>query len=119
MRTVDDTRILGVEATQRQIETHNRAVPGRALWTRPGWTLSQSLGRAELELMARETPPEHLKGHSAEIWTAYQRSDNARAFVRALEERGFIVASVTRDDAAEGIAIDHFYKTDEAKLMPP
>ena len=68
--------------------------------------------------MARETPPEHLKGHSAEIWTAYQRSDNARAFVRALEERGFIVASVTRDDAAN-CAIDHFYKTDEAKLMPP
>jgi len=43
--------------------------------------------------------PDHLRGTSAEIWLAYHRSDNAKAFAAALDEKGIALAVVTKDEA--------------------
>jgi hypothetical protein len=46
----------------------------------------------------KQEMPENLKGAPAEIWTAYQQSDNAMAFAAALAERGLRVAIVADED---------------------
>ena len=43
--------------------------------------------------------PDHLRGTAAEIWLAYHRSDNAKAFAAALDEKGIALAVVTKDEA--------------------
>jgi hypothetical protein len=50
-------------------------------------------------------PPENLKGAGANIWTAYNRSQNSHEFVAALGERGITPAVVTKDEA------DRSYRT--------
>jgi hypothetical protein len=47
-------------------------------------------------------------GPIADIWTAYKRSDNARAFVAALHDRNIDVALVTREDVTKSES-DRFY----------
>jgi hypothetical protein len=44
--------------------------------------------------------PEKLRGTAAHIWSAWQRSDNAKAFVAALDEQGIALAAVTKEEAA-------------------
>jgi hypothetical protein len=44
--------------------------------------------------------PDNLKGAGAHIWTAWQQSDNAKAFAAALDEQNISLASVTKDEAA-------------------
>ena len=44
-------------------------------------------------------PPPTLKGPASDIWTAWHRSDNARAFAAALDERDIALSAVTKDEA--------------------
>lgn len=44
--------------------------------------------------------PENLRGTAAHIWTAWHRSDNAKAFCAAIHERGIALAAVTKEEAA-------------------
>lgn len=117
LRTVDNSKIEGIETTREQIEVRKRPAPGRELWDRTGETAWQTFGRASYEIGERERAPEHIKGPAAAIWTAYRRNDNARDFVDALEERGFIVAVVNREDQTR-TTVQHFYRTDESRFLP-
>ena len=126
MRTSDGTKIHGIEETRQVIAAYKRAVPGRELFptvpdvgglairlpshTQP-LTAWQQFGRAAYEETKREGAPDHVQGTVAEIWTAYTRSDNARAFVAALQEKDIAIALVTREDVAQS-EIDHAYATD-------
>jgi MobA/VirD2-like, nuclease domain len=58
-------------------------------------------GSAEKERQPEQEAalPPNLKGPAAEIWTALHRSDNARAFAAALDEREIALAAVTKDEA--------------------
>jgi hypothetical protein len=58
-------------------------------------------GKAEKDRKPEQesTLPANLKGPAADIWTALQRSDNARAFAAALDERDIALAAVTKDEA--------------------
>jgi hypothetical protein len=42
--------------------------------------------------------PEQLRGTSAEIWLAFHRSDNVKAFAAALDDKGIAHAVVTKDE---------------------
>lgn len=44
-------------------------------------------------------PPANVKGPAADIWTALQRSDSARAFAAALDERDIALAAATKGEA--------------------
>jgi hypothetical protein len=43
--------------------------------------------------------PEELRGSAAKIWTAYNRSADANAFVAALGEDGILLAAATKEEA--------------------
>jgi len=126
MRTIDTTKIQGIEATREHIAAYKRPAPARELFpdtpTAAGngvpipshsepLSAWQQFGRASWEATQRDKAPEHMQAPSADIWTAYRRSDNARAFVVALQERDIIVAVVTREDMTNS-QIDRFYATD-------
>lgn len=69
--------------------------------------IEKQIAAAEREEAAREAAhdhrpqdaPDHLQGTSAEIWRAYHRSDNPKAFAAALGEKGVALAVVTKDEA--------------------
>jgi hypothetical protein len=117
MRTVDDTKIEGIEATRQRIAGYKRPAPARELWQNDTRTPSQIFGAAEKEAVRRDGAPDPMRGPGADIFTAWQRSDNARAFVKALEERNITVAAVTREDATNS-EIDRFYATDRTSRTP-
>lgn len=57
---------------------------------------------------ARHRPmPENLKSAAAEIWTAYQQSQNPRAFAAALAEQGLRLAVVSTSDVMEQQRVDN------------
>jgi hypothetical protein len=133
LRTIDSTKLLGLEATRQHIGAYKRTVPAREIF--PGvseieghpirmashaqplntW---QQFGRAAYEETERDRAPDHVRGTSAEIWTAFKRSDNARAFVAALQERNITVAIVTRQDVINS-QIDRYYATDVRPAPTP
>jgi hypothetical protein len=117
MRTVSDTKFQSIQDTQKEIATFKRPAQTRKHWQSSNPTTWQKFGGAARELGQRDEAPEDRRGPSAEIWTAYKRSDNARAFVKALEERGFTVAVVTHDDVRNS-RIDQHYSTSLAALLP-
>lgn len=116
MRTLDTTKVKDIEATRREIAGYKRPAPSRELWadgsqatiegTFSGGlklhslTPAQQFGRATGQAGQRASAPDHVLGTRGDIWTAYERSDNARAFVTALKEKGIEIALVTKDDAA-------------------
>lgn len=133
MRTLDGTKIQGIEATRDHIAAYKRPAAAREMFpavpdvegqairmashAKPlsAW---QQFGKASWEAAQRDSAPEHLRGPSSDIETAYRRSDNARAFVAALQERDIAVAVVTRDDVANS-EIDRFYATNLTPMTPP
>jgi hypothetical protein len=133
MRTFDATKVQGIDATRQEIAAYKRPAPAHELFpsvlysTGKGipmpqyaepLTAWQQFGRAAWEAAQRDNAPESMRGPSAEIWTAYKRSDNARSFVRALEERDIAVAVVTREDVTNS-QIDRFYATSLTPVTPP
>jgi hypothetical protein len=135
MRTIDSTTIQGIEATRQHIAAYKRPAPARdffppavhvsgaipmPLHTEP-LTAWQQFGKASREETQRDRAPDDMQGPSADIWTAYKRSDSARAFVAALNERDIAVALVTREDVTKS-EIDRFYAVDlntSRKAIPP
>jgi len=118
MRTLDGAKLQGIEATQRELATNKRPAPARELWQNEATAPDKSFGRAAEEVQQRASAPPHIKGPSAEIWTAYARSGNARAFVRALEERDITLAVVTSQDVTNS-AIDRYYANSLTPVVPP
>lgn len=125
MRTGDHTKIQGIEETRKYIAAHKRPASARELFPNvpdvqgiaiglPSYAQPlntwQQFGAAAYEGAHRDTAPDHAKGTSADIWTAFVRSDNARAFVAALQEKNITLALVTRDDVAHS-EIDRTYGT--------
>jgi hypothetical protein len=47
----------------------------------------------------RDNRAENLTGPAAHVWTAWQQSDNAKAFAAALDDKGIAFAKVTREEA--------------------
>jgi len=45
-------------------------------------------------------PPENLRGVAADIWGAYNRSHDAHSFAASLDQRGILLAMVTKEEAA-------------------
>jgi len=115
--TLPASRILGVEATRRDIAEHKRPAHARELWERDNLTVWQTFDGAAAEHARREGDPEHRKGYAGQIFTAYNRSDSARAFVRALGEHDLTVAIVTREDVTN-CNIDRHYATDLSRSLP-
>lgn len=72
---------------------------------------------AARESTRQETATKPRRGPLAEIHAAWTRADNARAFVSALEERNFTAAVVTEQDITNS-AIDRFYSSGYARLLP-
>ena len=74
---------------------------GAAKPARHGKRARNLSGAGEKPTTGPRTPPDHLRGTSAEIWLAYHGSDNAKAFAAALDEKGIALAVVTREEAEE------------------
>lgn len=84
-------------------------------------TAWQQFGKASWETTQRDRAPDEMRGPVADIWTAYKRSDSARAFVAALHERNIEIALVSRQDVISG-EIHRFYAADlntPPKAIPP
>jgi hypothetical protein len=133
MRTLDGTKIQGIDATQEQIAAYKRPAPAREMFPAvpdiegqairmpshaEPLTAWQQFGKASWEATQRDSAPEHMEGPSADIRTAYMRSDNARAFVAALHEKDIAVAIVTREDVTNS-EIDRLYATNLSPVTPP
>jgi hypothetical protein len=125
MRTADHTKIQGIEDTRQQIAAYKRPAPARELFpTAPHvtggipmqehaepLTAWQQFGKASWETTQRDRAPDEMRGPVADIWTAYKRSDSARAFVAALQERNIEIGLVTREDITSS-EIHRFYAAD-------
>jgi hypothetical protein len=125
MRTADPAKIHGIEETRQEIAAYKRPAPARELFpTAPHvtggipmqehaepLTAWQQFGKASWENTQRDRAPDGMQGPGADIWTAYKRSDSARAFVAALQERNIEVALVTREDVTSS-EIHRFYAAD-------
>jgi hypothetical protein len=135
MCTIDRTKIQGIEDTRQQIMGYKRPAPVREKFPTEAnvtggipmqehgepHTAWQQFGRASWAATERDRAPDGMQGPCAEIWTAYKRSDNARAFVAALHERNIDVALVTREDVTSS-EIDRYYAADvntSRKAIPP
>ena len=46
-----------------------------------------------------QEPPDNIRGAATRIWTAYNKSHNARAFAAALDEQGISLAVVSKEEA--------------------
>ena len=57
-----------------------------------------AFGKAAQEATSNKRT-DNLKGVTAHVWTAYQQSDNSKAFAAALDDKGIMFAVVTRDEA--------------------
>ena len=64
----------------------------------PDLTFRDAAREAGRDQRPREAP-EHLRGTAAEIWLANHRSDSAKAFAAALDEKGILLALVTKEEA--------------------
>jgi hypothetical protein len=125
MRTADHAKIHGIDATRQEIAEHKRPAPAREMFPEPASLTGgipmpahteplntwQQFGRAAREETRRDCAPNDMHGPSADIWAAYKRSDNARAFVAALHERDISLAVVTREDVTNS-QIDRHYAAD-------
>ncbi len=125
MRTIDSTKIQGIDDIRQQIMGYKRPAPARDVFPTEAQvtggipmqehlgplTAWQQFGRASSATTERDRAPDEIRGPSADIWTAYKRSDNARAFVAALHERNIEVAQVTREDVTSS-EIHRFYAAD-------
>jgi len=134
MRTADHAQIQGIEDTRQHVAQYKRPAPARELFSAPyvtggipmqahaePRTTWQQFGQASWEATHRDRAPDEMRGPGADIWSAYKRSDNARAFVAALQERDIDVAVVTREDVTNS-EVDRFYAADlntSRKAIPP
>ena len=62
---------------------------------RKGW---RDFEKAATEA-TRDDRTENLHGPAAHVWTAWQQSDNAKAFAAALDDKGIAFAKVTQEEA--------------------
>jgi hypothetical protein len=125
MRTADHGKIQGIDATRQDIAAYKRPAPAREMFAAPPTVTGgipmpahtdplnpwQQFGRAAREETRRDRAPDDMHGPGADIWTAYKRSDSARAFVAALHERNIAIAVVTREDVTNS-EIDRHYAAD-------
>jgi hypothetical protein len=102
-----------VEPRERKGEARNRPEPGsrgEKRWpiTPPMAEPIRTYARYHFEGAAHDTTrpqpeqamPEKLRGAAAHIWTAWRQSDSAKAFAAALDEKGIVLAAVTKEEAA-------------------
>ena len=133
MRTIDATNIQGIEEARQHIAAYKRPAPARELFPAVSDVEGQAIrmpshaqplntwqqfGYAAAETTQRDHAPEHLQGSSADIWTAFIRSDNARAFVAALKEQNITIAVVSREDVINS-EIDRTYATNLQSAPTP
>jgi len=96
-----------VEPQQRENETragHERAAHRQRekVWPvnppQPERKAPELFGKAATEA-GRDDRMENLTGPAAQVWQAWQHSDNAQAYAAALDDKGIAFAKVTQEEA--------------------